>query len=126
VEGPVIARACVLCSPRAAVLTTHCRARPAARPEGPGAADLATVRPLGPGGSWGGLGVVRGQLGPWAALRPGTGTGPLGSVVGGWVVVVVGGPDRHRGRGWLLCPSSVLRAGSWRPGGEAARVLGSL
>jgi hypothetical protein len=32
---------------------------------------LATARPLGPGGSWDGLGVLRGvQLGPW----------PLGSV----------------------------------------------
>jgi hypothetical protein len=29
---------------------------------------LATVRPLGPGGSWDGLGVLREvQLGPWAA-----------------------------------------------------------
>jgi hypothetical protein len=40
---------------------------PAARSEEPGAAVLATVRPLGPG-SWARLGVVRGvQLGPWAA-----------------------------------------------------------
>jgi hypothetical protein len=41
---------------------------PAARSEGPEAAILATVRPLGPVRSWVGLGVVRGvQLGPWAA-----------------------------------------------------------
>ena len=42
---------------------------PAARSEEPGAVVLAAVRPLGPGGSWGGLGVLRGgQLGPWAAV----------------------------------------------------------
>jgi hypothetical protein len=38
------------------------------RGEGPKAAILAAVRPLGPVRSWVGLGVVRGvQLGPWAA-----------------------------------------------------------
>jgi hypothetical protein len=38
---------------------------------------LATVCPLGPGGSWDGLGVLRGvQLGPWAWVRwPVTPTG---------------------------------------------------
>jgi hypothetical protein len=41
---------------------------PAARSEGPAAAILAAVRPLGPVRSWAGLDVVRGvQLGPWAA-----------------------------------------------------------
>jgi hypothetical protein len=91
--------------------------RPAARSEGPEAAVLATVRPLGPVRSWGGgVLVVRGvQLDPWAAV---------GSVAGD--------PDRHRG--WLLCLSSVPAAGGrgllrtggwWRPGAEAARVLGS-
>jgi hypothetical protein len=69
--------------------------RPAARSEGPEAAILATVRPLGPGRSWAGLGVVRGSN-----LAP----GPLGSVAGG--------PDRHRG--WLLCPSSIPAAGGPR------------
>jgi hypothetical protein len=43
----------------------------AARSQGPEAAVLAAVRPLGPvrrAGCWVGLGVVRGvQLGPWAA-----------------------------------------------------------
>jgi hypothetical protein len=84
--------------------------RPAARSEGPGGEILATVRPLGPVRSWVGLGVVRGvQLGPW----------PLGRWVG-WPVTSTG--DRHRG--WLLHPSPV-RTGAWRPGAEAARVLGS-
>jgi hypothetical protein len=42
--------------------------RPAARSEGPEAAILAAVRPLGSVRSWAGLDVVRGvQLGPWAA-----------------------------------------------------------
>jgi hypothetical protein len=54
---------------------------PAARSEGPKAEILATVRPLGPGRSWAGL-------------------GPVGSVAGD--------PDRHRD--WLLCPSSVPAA----------------
>jgi hypothetical protein len=41
---------------------------PAARSEGPEAAMLAAVRPLGSVRSWAGLDVVRGaQLGPWAA-----------------------------------------------------------
>jgi hypothetical protein len=45
---------------------------------------LATVLPLGPGGSWDGLGVLRGvQLGPWAAgfggllPQPAPGLAPL-------------------------------------------------
>jgi hypothetical protein len=79
--------------------------------EGPEAATLATVRPLGPVRSWVGLGVVRGvQLGPW----------PLGARWVRWPVTSTG--DRHRG--WLLHPSPV-RTGAWRPGAEAARVLGS-
>jgi hypothetical protein len=42
--------------------------RPAARSEGPEAAVLAAVRPLGSVRSWVKLSVVRGvQLGPWAA-----------------------------------------------------------
>jgi hypothetical protein len=69
---------------------TTAHTRPAARSEGPEAAILAAVRPLGPVRSWVGLGVVRGvQLGPWAA----------------------GFDGRYRHRGWLLCPSSVPAAG---------------
>jgi hypothetical protein len=55
---------------------------PAARSEGPEAAILATVRPLGPVRSWVGLGVVRGgQTWPlgrwvrWPVIPTGTGAG---------------------------------------------------
>ena len=52
-----------------------------------------TERPLGPRGSWGGLGAVR----VWSNnLAP----GPLGSAAGG--------PDRHRG--CLICTSSFFPA----------------
>jgi hypothetical protein len=78
------------------------------RLEGPEAADLATVRPLGPVQ----VGAVMGWV--WSGgsnLAP----GPLGPVVGD--------PDRHRAPG--LAPRPLLRTSSWRPGDEAARVLGS-
>jgi hypothetical protein len=44
--------------------------RPAARSQGPRGEALATVRPMGPEGSWTGLGVFLGaQLGPWPLPR---------------------------------------------------------
>jgi hypothetical protein len=58
----------------------------AARSEEPGAAVLATVRPLGPGESWELAGA---GCGPWSVVRGGglgtwdLGPGPLGSGSGG-------------------------------------------
>jgi hypothetical protein len=84
--------------------------RPAARSEGPEAAILAAVRPLGPVRSW---------AGRWAGCGPGGPTWPLGRWVR-WPVTPTG-----TGAPSGLAPLPLLRTGGCRPGAEAARVPGS-
>jgi hypothetical protein len=118
--------------------------RPAARSEGPEAAILATVRPLGPVRSWVGLGVVRGvQLGRWVrwpVTPTGTGAGspapppyrrrlPAGGGLGrpmwwwGRCSEVMM-RSAQGGRKVLLFSTSSLRLGVWwvTPGGLVRKI----